>query len=92
MGALMRYWIVILTYSSSSLLRAEGVGRSHFSRTFLDEAGQASEPEAMVPLANLCRVSTVVVLDGDPKQLGPVVSSKDADTLGLGRSYLERLF
>ncbi|PKI44671.1 hypothetical protein CRG98_035026 [Punica granatum] len=92
MEALRRYRIVISTYTSSSLLRAEGVRRSHFSHIFLDEAGQASEPEAMVPLANLCGPSTVVVLAGDPKQLGPVVFSKDADTLGLGRSYLERLF
>lgn len=90
--ALMRYRIVISTYASSSLLRAEGVERGHFSHIFLDEAGQASEPEAMVPLANLCKADTVVVLAGDPKQLGPVIYSKKADTLGLGISYLERLF
>lgn len=90
--ALMRYRIIISTYASSSLLWAEGVERGHFSHIFLDEAGQASEPEAMVPLGNLCQADTVVVLAGDPKQLGPVIHSKDADTLGLGRSYLERLF
>ncbi|KAK4766707.1 hypothetical protein SAY87_008349 [Trapa incisa] len=90
--ALMRYRIIISTYASSSLLWAEGIERGHFSHIFLDEAGQASEPEAMVPLGNLCQADTVVVLAGDPKQLGPVIHSKDADVLGLGRSYLERLF
>ncbi|XP_022719235.1 probable RNA helicase SDE3 [Durio zibethinus] len=90
--ALKRYRIIISTYMSSSLLHAEGVDRGHFSHIFLDEAGQASEPESMVPIANLCRKETVVVLAGDPKQLGPVIFSKDADAFGLGKSYLERLF
>ncbi|XVE62877.1 hypothetical protein DITRI_Ditri06bG0155000 [Diplodiscus trichospermus] len=91
-AALKRYRIIISTYMSSSQLYAEGVNRGHFSHIFLDEAGQASEPESMVPIGNLCRKETVVVLAGDPKQLGPVVFSKDAEALGLGKSYLERLF
>ncbi|KAL6005174.1 hypothetical protein ACLOJK_005736 [Asimina triloba] len=90
--ALMRYRIIISTYMSSSLLYAEGIPRGHFSHVFLDEAGQASEPETMVPLANICTKDTVVVLAGDPMQLGPVIFSKDADQYGLGKSYLERLF
>lgn len=90
--ALMRYRVIISTYTSSSLLRAEGIERGHFSHIFLDEAGQASEPECMVPVANLCGKETVVVLAGDPKQLGPVIQSKDAEARGLGKSFLERLF
>ncbi|KAL3728154.1 hypothetical protein ACJRO7_032845 [Eucalyptus globulus] len=90
--ALMRYRVIISTYTSSSLLRAEGIERGHFSHIFLDEAGQASEPECMVPVANLCGKETVVVLAGDPKQLGPVIHSKDAEARGLGKSFLERLF
>lgn len=90
--ALRRYKIVISTYASSSLLYAEGIKRDHFSHIFLDEAGQASEPETMVPLSNFCSRKTVVVLAGDPKQLGPVIYSKDAENYGLGKSYLERLF
>ncbi|KAM7264638.1 hypothetical protein ACFE04_002321 [Oxalis oulophora] len=34
----------------------------------------------------------VVVIAGDPMQLGQVIYSKQADKLGLGKSYLERLF
>uniref|UniRef100_A0A5B7CCG0 RNA helicase n=1 Tax=Davidia involucrata TaxID=16924 RepID=A0A5B7CCG0_DAVIN len=90
--ALMCYRVIISTYMSSSLLYAEGIQRGHFSHIFLDEAGQASEPESMVPMSNLCQEETVVVLAGDPMQLGPVVYSRDAESFGLGKSYLERLF
>jgi len=89
--ALVQYRIVISTYSSSYLLQAEGICQGHFTHIFLDEAGQASEPEVMVPLSGLCGRDTVVVLAGDPKQLGPVVYCKQAENDGLGRSYLERL-
>ncbi|RCV46449.1 hypothetical protein SETIT_9G532900v2 [Setaria italica] len=89
--ALLQYKIVISTYMSSSLLLAEGIRRGHFTHIFLDEAGQASEPEAMVPLSGLCGRNTVVVLAGDPMQLGPVVYSKQAEKDGLGISYLQRL-
>ncbi|GLT47611.1 hypothetical protein SLA2020_212970 [Shorea laevis] len=90
--ALKRYRIIISTYMSSSLLHSEGLERGHFSHIFLDEAGQASEPETMVPISNLCQQETVVVLAGDPMQLGPVVYSRDAENSGLGKSYLQRLF
>jgi helicase MOV-10 len=77
---------------SASLLNAEGVKRGHFSHIFLDEAGQASEPESMISVSNFCNRDTVVVLAGDPMQLGPVIFSRDAESYGLGKSYLERLF
>ncbi|KAL0457179.1 UNVERIFIED_CONTAM: putative RNA helicase SDE3 [Sesamum latifolium] len=89
---LVQYRIIISTYTSASLLYAEGIRRGHFSYFFLDEAGQASEPETMVPLSHLYSEDTVVVLAGDPMQLGPVVFSRDAESFGLGTSYLERLF
>ncbi|XP_077247751.1 P-loop containing nucleoside triphosphate hydrolases superfamily protein isoform X2 [Tasmannia lanceolata] len=90
--ALLRYKIVISTCMSSSLLYAEGIPWGHFSHIFLDEAGQVSEPETMIPISNLCGKDTVVVLAGDPMQLGPVIYSKEAENYGLGKSYLERLF
>ncbi|XP_010522289.1 PREDICTED: probable RNA helicase SDE3 [Tarenaya hassleriana] len=90
--ALTRYKLIISTYMSASLLYAEGVNRGHFTHIFLDEAGQASEPESMIPISNLCLAETVVVLAGDPMQLGPVIYSKEAESYGLGKSYLERLF
>lgn len=89
---LRRYRIVISTYMNSSVLYSEGIKQGHFSHIILDEAGQASEPETMIPISHLCRESTVVVLAGDPMQLGPIVFSKNSESHGLGRSYLERLF
>ncbi|KAF8392378.1 hypothetical protein HHK36_022720 [Tetracentron sinense] len=90
--ALLRYRIIISTYMSASLLYAEGIQQGHFSHIFLDEAGQSSEPETMISIANLSRRETVIVLAGDPMQLGPVIYSRDAEAYGLGKSYLERLF
>ncbi|XP_020590457.1 probable RNA helicase SDE3 isoform X2 [Phalaenopsis equestris] len=90
--ALLRYRVIISTYMSSFLLHAEGIRNGHFSHIFLDEAGQASEPETMVPISTLCEKDSVVVLAGDPMQLGPVVYSRIAESHGLGKSYLERLF
>ncbi|KAE8646088.1 probable RNA helicase SDE3 [Cucumis sativus] len=91
-NALVRYRIIVSTYMSTSLLYAEDIKRGHFSHIFLDEAGQASEPESIIPVSNLCLKKTVVILAGDPMQLGPVVYSKEAEIYGLGKSYLERLF
>ncbi|XP_014520114.1 probable RNA helicase SDE3 [Vigna radiata var. radiata] len=90
-NALSYYKIIISTYMSASLLYAEDVARGHFSHIFLDEAGQASEPETLIPVSHLCTMKTVVVLAGDQLQLGPVIYSKKADEFGLGVSYMERL-
>lgn len=90
--ALLHCKIIISTYMSASMLYTEGIRKGHFSHIFLDEAGQASEPETMVPISNLCIRETVIVLAGDPMQLGPVIYSKTAESYGLGRSYLQRLF
>ncbi|KAL3040109.1 hypothetical protein AAZX31_01G220700 [Glycine max] len=90
-NALIHYRIIISTYMSASLLYAEDVSHGHFSHIFLDEAGQASEPETMIPVSHLCTSDTVVVLAGDQLQLGPVIYSKKADEYGLGVSYMERL-
>ncbi|KAG6431076.1 hypothetical protein SASPL_109151 [Salvia splendens] len=68
------------------------IQRGRFSYIFLDEAGQASEPEAMVPISHLYSRNTVLVLRKHPMQLGPVVFSTEAEVHGLGTSYLERLF
>ncbi|XP_004297116.1 PREDICTED: probable RNA helicase SDE3 [Fragaria vesca subsp. vesca] len=90
--ALRRYRIIISTYMSASLLYAEDIEKGHFSHIFLDEAGQASEPETMIPVANLHERNTVVVLAGDPMQLGPIINSQQAEEYCLGISYLERMF
>ncbi|KAK9054834.1 hypothetical protein SSX86_025913 [Deinandra increscens subsp. villosa] len=88
---LIRYRIIISTYASAGLLYAEGLKTGHFTHIFLDEAAQSCEPETMVPISHFYRRDTVVVLAGDPVQLGPVIFSKDAESYGLGKSFMERL-
>ncbi|KAM7261923.1 hypothetical protein ACFE04_021000 [Oxalis oulophora] len=66
---LMRYRIIISTCMNSSVFFNKGIRRGYFSHIFLDEAGQTSEPECMVPISYLCQKEIVVVLAGDPKQL-----------------------
>lgn len=40
----------------------------------IDEAGQASEAEMWIPIGSLATPHTSIVLCGDPKQLGPVIT------------------
>ena len=65
--------------------------RDHFTHIFIDEAGQALEPEVMVPIRTLAGRKTNIILSGDPKQLGPIVCSNVAAEFGCRVSYLERL-
>ena len=65
--------------------------RGHFTHIFIDEAGQATEPEAFVSIKTMADTKTNVVLSGDPKQLGPIIRSNIARELGLEKSFLERL-
>jgi hypothetical protein len=45
-----------------------------FTHIFVDEAGQATVPETLIPM-RLVSARTQVLLAGDPRQLGPVVHS-----------------
>ena len=64
--------------------------RLQLSHLFFDEASQATEPEALVPVL-LCSDVTRIVLCGDPRQLGPPIRSPIALARGLGVSLQERL-
>ncbi|EFJ06221.1 hypothetical protein SELMODRAFT_430895 [Selaginella moellendorffii] len=88
---LMSFQVVVTTCLSASMLHSRGVPADHFSHIFLDESGQATEPEAMVAAINFAAPSTVLVLAGDHQQLGPVIRSSLADKFGLSKSFLERL-
>ncbi|KAH7105113.1 P-loop containing nucleoside triphosphate hydrolase protein [Auriculariales sp. MPI-PUGE-AT-0066] len=88
---LCAFRVVVTTCISASVPHGVGVPRGHFSHVFIDEAGQASEPEAMISIKTLADPRTNVVLAGDPKQLGPIVHSRAAQTLGLQLSFLDRL-
>ncbi|XP_077098375.1 RNA helicase Mov10l1 isoform X2 [Siphateles boraxobius] len=83
--------IVVCTCSSAGMFYQIGLRVGHFTHVFVDEAGQATEPETLIPLGLLSETSGQIVLAGDPKQLGPVVKSRLAAVFGLGVSLLERL-
>ncbi|XP_026269374.2 RNA helicase Mov10l1 [Urocitellus parryii] len=86
-----RFRIIITTCSSAGLFYQIGVRVGHFTHVFVDEAGQASEPECLIPLGLISDVSGQIVLAGDPMQLGPVIKSRLAMAYGLNVSMLERL-
>ncbi|XP_045894481.1 RNA helicase Mov10l1 isoform X2 [Micropterus dolomieu] len=83
--------IVVSTCSSAGLFYNTGLQVGHFTHLFLDEAGQATEPESLIPMSLVSERDGQIVLAGDPCQLGPVVKSKLAAAFGLGVSLLERL-
>ena len=59
-----------------------------FPRVLIDEATQATEPAALVPLT---RGTRQMVMIGDHRQLPPTVISRRAEQGGLARSLFERL-
>ncbi|XP_035520313.1 RNA helicase Mov10l1 [Morone saxatilis] len=83
--------IVVSTCSSAGMFHNIGLQVGHFTHVFLDEAGQATEPESLIPLSLVSERDGQIVLAGDPCQLGPVVKSRLAAAFGLGVSLLERL-
>ncbi|KAI4824099.1 hypothetical protein KUCAC02_012642 [Chaenocephalus aceratus] len=89
---LMWQRILVTTLQTAGRLVSGGIPPGHFTYLFVDEAGQATETECIIPLAGLLDPQTCqLVLAGDPKQLGPILSSVVAEKHGLGVSMLERL-
>ncbi|XP_053109363.1 RNA helicase Mov10l1 isoform X2 [Hemicordylus capensis] len=86
-----RFRIIIVTCSSAGMFYQIGVRPGHFTHVFVDEAGQASEPECLIPLNLISEINGQIVLAGDPMQLGPVIKSRLASVYGLNVSLLERL-
>ncbi|XP_074536757.1 putative helicase mov-10-B.2 [Halichoeres trimaculatus] len=89
---LMEYQIMVTTLKTAARLVTGGIPSNFYSYIFVDEAGQATETECIIPIAGLHEMWTCqIVLAGDPKQLGPVVTSRMANKYGFGLSLLERL-
>ncbi len=61
--------------------------RLDFYSVIIDESTQATEPECLIPfMVGCCQV----VLVGDHRQLGPVITCKKAAKAGLTQSLFER--
>lgn len=74
----------------------EGLKPGHFDILCVDEAGHATEPEVMGVAATLFNFTAKanpnqLVLAGDPRQLGPIITSKLCKKHGMEVSYMERL-
>ncbi|KAG5651196.1 hypothetical protein H0H81_009525 [Sphagnurus paluster] len=91
MAVMKRFRVVVTTCVSASFASGIGIPRGHYTHIFVDEAGQATEPEAFIAIKTMASSSTNIILSGDPKQLGPVIRSRIACQLGLEISYIERL-
>ena len=84
--------IVVATLSTSRLLSTVGLPVGLFTHIFIDEAAQAMECEAIMPLALAHAGSTRIVLAGDHMQLSPEVFSSFALERKFNKSLLERLY
>ncbi|KAF5285039.1 hypothetical protein FQR65_LT02351 [Abscondita terminalis] len=95
---LNKYFVIVTTLVTASRLVNGGVPPGHFSYVFIDESGQATESETLIPIAgilsNAAQPGTIdgqIVLAGDPQQLGPIIHSQRSNSFGYGMSMLERL-
>ena len=82
--------VVVATLSTSRIL-TQLLPAGHFTHILLDEAAQAMETEALMPLV-LATSATRIVLAGDHMQLEPDVTSDFATEKRLNVSLLERLY
>eukprot|EP00929_Paragymnodinium_shiwhaense_P001194 TRINITY_DN10140_c0_g1_i2.p1 TRINITY_DN10140_c0_g1~~TRINITY_DN10140_c0_g1_i2.p1 ORF type:complete len:889 (-),score=226.96 TRINITY_DN10140_c0_g1_i2:372-3038(-) len=93
---LRKFKVVVATCVSAAhianALQQEGAAVGWFSHVVVDEAGEATEPETLVPLSLLRPAAGSAVLLGDHFQLGPLVLSKLASQLSaLDIPMIERL-
>ncbi|XP_039754327.1 probable RNA helicase armi [Pararge aegeria] len=86
-----RHRVTIGTCNGLGILKYINLPQGHFTHVIVDEAGQATEPEIMVPLTFTDKDYGQIILAGDPMQLGPVVLSKYCKEFGMDESFLLRV-
>ncbi|KAM8719655.1 hypothetical protein ACLKA7_005822 [Drosophila subpalustris] len=88
---IVQHRVIISTCTTLGNLHQMDTPPGHFSHALIDESGQCSEPESVVPISLLCPNGHQVVLAGDPHQLPALILARKAVELGLNMSLLERL-
>ncbi|XP_059053854.1 uncharacterized protein LOC131848113 [Achroia grisella] len=79
--------IVVATLAAAHLHKMKGL-KNRIALCIVDEAGQAIEPEALIPLTlDVTRLTLI----GDPQQLPGFICSQRAKQHGLGESLFSRL-
>ncbi|XP_050076127.1 probable RNA helicase armi [Anopheles maculipalpis] len=86
-----RHRITISTCLGVGSLMLMNFNANHFTHVIIDEAGQAMEPNTLVPICQVSRSVGSVVLVGDPKQLGHSVHFAESEEWNFNMSLLERL-
>ncbi|XP_022227562.2 putative helicase mov-10-B.1 [Drosophila obscura] len=87
----IQYTITVATLVTVGRLAHSGFG-DFFTHIFIDEAGSTTEPETLMGIVGVKQNSDChVILSGDHKQLGAVIKSSRAASLGLTHSLMERL-
>ncbi|XP_055916357.1 putative helicase mov-10-B.1 [Eupeodes corollae] len=89
--AIQEYRIIVCTISIVGKLVSAQFGSDFFTHIFIDECGALTEPEALVAWMGTSSSNTRLILSGDHKQLGPILKSTRAASLGLSISLMERL-
>ena len=88
---LVKYKVIVTTPVTTGRLVSVQFPQDHFTHVFIDESGQATEPESVIAMAGLISTKGQVVMAGDPKQLGPVIRTSVGVKHGLNISMLMRL-
>ncbi|XP_037492966.1 probable RNA helicase SDE3 [Jatropha curcas] len=88
---LQKFRVIVSTYVSSFRLHNKGIMAGHFSHIFVVDASSATEPEAMIALANFATDDTTVIVTGAQGNRSGWVRSDIARENGLRESYFERL-
>ncbi|KAG8925605.1 hypothetical protein FRC01_009928 [Tulasnella sp. 417] len=88
---LLEYRIVVTTCVDAAVPSALGVEQGHFDWILVDKAGQAAEPEVLIPILELAGHNTNLVLCGDPHQIGWLRTIVYVAQSLTPRSYLLRL-
>lgn len=96
----LRSQVTVTTCCNALTLAGKLLPEHRFTHIFIDEAGQCTEPQTLIPITlgttkkdinGEVKPNSVLILAGDHMQLGPVVLSPIARTYDFGQSLMERL-